>query len=257
MDNKKIALVTGSGDGIGRAIALRLFKDGFVVVVNDLNSAAVGKVTNEIERLGGTCLGIVADVSDKGQVDKMFDEVGESFGGIHVLVNNAGICPTEFFADITAESLLRTFSVNVLSVLLCSQAASKYMIRQGCGKIINAASQGAFRQTTTSMAYGCTKWAVRGLTRSLALSLAPYNINVNAYCPGIVDTKMHQGLVKASSVRLGISEEEYLEQKRELIPLGRLQTPDEIAGLVSFLASDSANSITGQNIMINGGQIMN
>jgi meso-butanediol dehydrogenase / (S,S)-butanediol dehydrogenase / diacetyl reductase len=253
---KKMALVTGAGAGIGRAIALQLARDGFGLAVNDVRAEHAVRVSSEIQDKGFQSIAVAADVSNAAQVNKMVDKVMETYGRIDVLVNNAGICPIRTLFEITAENMLNTFNINVISMLLCTQAVARHMIKQGGGKIINAASQSAFRQSANTLEYGASKWAIRGFTRSLALSLAPHNITVNAYCPGTVYSEMQAKIIEKISASKGITPEEYKARVIKEIPLGRLQPVEDIAAFVSFLASDSANNITGQNMLINGGQVM-
>ena len=257
MNNGKVAVVTGAGAGIGRAIALQLANDGFSLTVNDIRDEMTHAVAREARDLGVECLGVTADVSSEEQVRKMMDDTFAAHGRIDVLVNNAGICPVRNFADITPEDMLKTFNVNVVSMLLCAQAAVPYMKQREKGKIINAASQSAFRQSEFTMEYGASKWAIRGFTRSLALHLAQYNITVNAYCPGTVRSEMNEHIAQVIGARKGISAEEHHQATVRLIPLKRLQPAEDIAKLVSFLASDAADNMTGQNILLNGGQVMN
>jgi meso-butanediol dehydrogenase / (S,S)-butanediol dehydrogenase / diacetyl reductase len=253
---KKVALVTGAGAGIGRAIALQLAKGGFALAVNDIRAENALKVSSEIKDKGFQSIAVPADVSNAAQVKKMVDKVMETYGRIDVLVNNAGILHVRSLFEITAENLLNTFNINVVSMLLCTQAVAKHMIKQGGGKIINAASQAAFTQSVNALEYGVSKWAIRGFTRSLALSLAPYNITVNAYCPGSVESEMQSYLNEGIAASKKISPEENKKMKIQNIPLGRFQRIEDIAAFVSFMASDSANNITGQNMLINGGNIM-
>ena len=252
----KVAVVTGAGSGIGRAIALQLAKDGFDLAINDIRPEPIQNVADEVAAFGVQCLPIVADISNEAQVNQMMDDTFAKYGRLDVLVNNAGICMLHDLFDITPEDMLKTFNINVVSVLICVKAAAKYMMKQGGGKIINAASQSAYRQVEDFMAYNASKWAVRGFTRSLALYFSKHNITVNAYCPGSVETSMLDNNFNKSAVIQGITPEEYRERALKAIPLGRFQQPEDIAKLVSFLASDAANEMTGQNILMNGGQVM-
>jgi len=252
----KVAVVTGAGAGIGREIALQLAKDGFDLTINDIRAEYIQNVTREVEAFGVQCFAVVADVSNEAQVNKMMDDTFAKYGRLDVLVNNAGICPIRSFFDIKPEEMLNVFNVNVVSILICVQAAAKYMIKQGKGKVINAASQSAFRQVEELMAYNASKWAVRGFTRSMALYFGKHNITVNGYCPGIIQSEMQDNLMEKVSEIRNITVDEYKAVTKELIPLGRFQPAEDVAKLVSFLASDAADNITGQNIMLNGGQVM-
>lgn len=258
---KKVALVTGAGAGIGKSIALQLAIDGFDIAVNDLREENLIQVTEKIQKIGVQCITAVADVSNKVQVEEMVNKVIGVYGRIDVLVNNAAICPRRPFFEITAENMLNTYNINVVSVLLCSQAVSKHMINQGSGKIINACSHAAFNQSPSAVSentleYWSTKWAIRGITKVIAATLAPHNITVNSYCPGVVYTEMQAKIIEDVSASKGMTPDEYKKSMEKMIPLNRLQAPEDIADFVSFLASDKSNNITGQNILINGGQIM-
>lgn len=252
----KVAVITGAGAGIGRAIALQLAKDGFDLAVNDIRSEQIQKVAQEAKELGVRCLPVVADVTNEEQVAKMMEDTFKTYGRIDVLVNNAGVCPIRGLFDIKPQDMLNTFHINVVSMLICVKAAAKYMMKQGKGKIINAASQSSYRQVEELMEYGATKWAIRGFTRSLALYFGKHNITVNAYCPGTVASEMQDSIMQKVSDMRGITMEEYKEAATKAIPLGRFQPAEDIAKLVSFLASDAADNITGQNILLNGGQVM-
>ena len=252
----KVAVITGAGSGIGREIALQLAKDGFDLAINDILPDFAQNVAKEVESLGVQSFVAIADVSDETQVNKMMQDVYAKYGRIDVLVNNAGICQPGSLFDIKPEDMLHTYNINVVSILICVKAAAKYMMLQGKGKIINAASQSSFRQVEEFMDYNASKWAVRGFTRSLALFFGKHNITVNAYCPGTVISDMQDKLMEKISEIRNITVDEYQEVAKGLIPLGRFQPAEDIAKLVSFLASDAADNITGQNIMVNGGQVM-
>jgi len=253
---RRVAVVTGAGAGIGREIALQLARDGFDLTINDIRAEHIQAVGREAEGLGARCLAVAADVTDEVMVGSMMDDTISRYGRIDVLVNNAGFCPISPLFDATPEEMLKTFNINVVSILICVKAAAKYMMKQGKGKIINASSQAAFRQIEEYMAYNASKWAVRGFTRSLALYFGKYNITVNAYCPGIVESEMQDNIIETVSRLKNISIDEHKDAMKANIPLGRFQPAEDIAKLVSFLASDAADNITGQNILINGGQVM-
>lgn len=253
---RKVVLVTGSGDGIGKAIALKLARDGYVVAINDLNEEAAKRSEKEVKECGADAISIIGDVSDASFDKQMIDQVVNHFGRIDVLVNNAGICPIRFIDDIDPETFARTLSINLFSVFNCSKYAIEYMKKQGEGLIINAASQAAFTQHPASLEYGTSKWAIRGFTRYLAKELGPYHIRVNAYAPGKIWTKMSERNGINAAKGLGITPEQYWDASKRNIPLGRLQTPEEVADLVGFLASDEAKVINGQTILVNGGEEM-
>jgi len=252
----KVALVTGAGRGIGRGIALRLAQDGADVVVNDVNLENVNKVAEEIKLLGRKSLAIVADVSKGNEVYGMVDQVVAEFGKIDIMVANAGIAQVKLVVELTEEDWDRVFAVNARGVFLCDQAAAKQMIKQKSGKIINCASIAGHSGFSMLAHYSATKFAVVGFTQALAKELGPYGITVNAYCPGIVGTDMWDLIDEKMGQYLGLPKGETIKKYSELITLGRVETPEDVACLVSYLASSDADYMTGQSINICGGIIM-
>ena len=256
MSEQKVAIVTGAGAGIGRAIAIKLAKEGYKVAANGRQEGNTLETVELIRKNGGESFGVVADVSSKSEVDQMVKKVIDKYGRIDLLVNNAGVCPIRDLSEVTNESFENTIQTNLFSMFYCAKAVSNHMIAQRSGRIINAGSQSSFRQSGQTVEYATSKWAVRGLTRTLAAALAPYNITVNAYCPGTVITPMQLGVAERRGGAKGQTVEEFYKERFKEIPLGRDQPVEEVAELVYFLASDAGNNITGQNIMINGGQVM-
>lgn len=252
----QVVLVTGAGQGIGRAIALRLARAGADVVVNDIVSDTLERVAAEIEVEGVNSLALVADVSDADSVTRMFDELSAVFGRLDILVNNAGIGPIHSLLECSEAEWDRVFDINAKGTFLCSKAAARQMISQGSGKIINAASVAAIRAAANFVPYCASKAAVRLLTQGLALELAEHNITVNAYCPGIIDSAMTTNTNITLARRDGISTEDVVAQRENNIPLGHTGTPEDVAAVVEFLASDASNYITGQCISIDGGLVM-
>jgi meso-butanediol dehydrogenase / (S,S)-butanediol dehydrogenase / diacetyl reductase len=253
----KVAIVTGAGRGIGRGIALRLAQEGANVVVNDINPQLVNRVVEEIQILGHRSMGIVADVSNVDKVNGMVDEVVTEFGKLDIMVANAGIAQVKQATEITVEDWDKIFSVNAKGVFLCDQAAAKQMIKQKGGKIINCASIAGHSGFSLLSHYSATKFAVVGFTQALAKELGPYGITVNAYCPGIAGTDMWDLIDEKMGEYLGLAKGETLKKYSELITLGRVETPEDVACLVSYLASSDADYMTGQSINICGGIIMN
>ena len=276
----KVALVTGAANkhGIGHAIALRLAQDGADVVVADAQRIpqsisedektedwlGLDNVVDEIEALGSKGVAIVADVTRSEQVKEMVDEALASLGKIDILVNNAAILgppgiPTLDYDD---QEWQRVLAVNLTGPFLCSKAVARVMIDMGQGgKIINVASMAGKIGYPGLAAYGASKAGLINLTQTMALELAPHNINVNAICPGATRTEMGTGRQVWSLAReLGIGIEEatvktYAKQIQS-IPLGRVSLPEEQAGAVAFLASKDADYITGVALNVSGGWVM-
>ncbi|HBX23540.1 MAG TPA: 3-oxoacyl-ACP reductase [Desulfotomaculum sp.] len=252
----KVAIVTGAGRGIGRGIAFRLAKDGLDVVVNDIDAENVNQVSQELKSLGSNTMAIVADVSNEKEVYAMVDQVVEKYGKLDVMVANAGIAKVKLAIEMTASEWDEIFAINCRGVFLCDQAAAKQMIKQKNGKIINCASVAAHSGFNLLAAYSATKFAVRGFTQALAKELGPSGITVNAYCPGIVGTDMWDLIDEKIGPYLNLPKGEVLKKYSELITLGRVQTPDDVACFVSYLASSDSDYMTGQSVMIDGGIVM-
>lgn len=252
----KVALVTGAGQGIGCAIALRLAREGADVAVNDVAPTSLSQVARHVESLGRRSLELAADVSSSEQVTDMFERHLSHFGRLDVLVNNAGIGTVQPILEFTEADWDREFDINVKGVFLCSTAAARQMIDQGGGKIINAASVAGVRAAPHIVPYCASKAAVILLTQGLALELAPHGVHVNSYAPGIIDTPMTENTNRALAFHQGLQVEDIVQQRLSKIPLGRLGTPDDIAEVVVFLASDASDYITGQCIPVGGGLLM-
>ncbi|MEN3267202.1 acetoin reductase [Pseudonocardia sp.] len=251
------AIVTGAGRGIGRGIALRLGKDGHAVAVNDIDKAKAEAVAAEITDGGGRALAVPADVTDRAAVFAMVDRVATEFGSVDVMVANAGIAQVKTILELTPDDLQKIFEVNVFGVVYSLQAAAERMIAQGNGgKIINAASIAAHSGFDYLGHYSATKFAVRALTQAAAKELAKHQITVNAYCPGIVGTEMWDLIDEKLGAYLGTAKGEALANYSQLIALGRVQTPEDVAGFVSYLAGPDSDYMTGQSVMIDGGIVM-
>lgn len=253
----RVALVTGAGRGIGRAIALRLATDGLAVAVNDLDPGTASAVAEEIESAGGWAVALPADVTDRAAVFDLVAKTADRFGRLDVMVANAGIAQVKTLLEVTPEDLDRIFKVNVYGVVYCMQAAAERFIAQGGGgKIISAASIAGHSGYAFLGHYSATKFGVRALTQAAAKELAEHKITVNAYCPGIVGTDMWDLIDEQLGGYLGTGKGEALARYSQAIPLGRVQTPEDVANFVSYLASEDSDYMTGQSIMIDGGVVM-
>ena len=246
----KVAIVTGGASGIGRAIALALAESGANVVIADRALDGAEEMAREIESAGGKAIATKTDVTDSKEVEQMVQRTIEKFGKIDILINNAGIIARSSVMDMREEELDRTFEVNLKGVVLCSQAAARHMIEQKSGKIVNMGSSLSSRASVCNLSgggadYCASKAAVQAFTRTLAMELGPYGINVNAVAPGTTNTPMHEGLWEMATI--------YFQNS---VPLGRLAEPEDIADVVLFLVTDAARYITGQTIHVNGGQVM-
>ena len=243
---RRLAVVTGASRGIGRAAAQRLAKDGFsVALVCEKNLAMAQTAADAIIKDGGEAHAFAADLSKEDAVNDLFAAIRARFGRMpDVLVNNAGIAHANVFADEKNEDYDRLFDVNVRSVFLCCRAVYDAMVSQKWGRIINISSMWGVCGASCEVLYSASKAAVIGMTKGLALELAPSAVTVNAVAPGVIKTDM-----------LGCYDEETLGELAMQTPAGRLGTPDDVAAVIAFLASDEAGFVTGQVIGANGGFI--
>jgi meso-butanediol dehydrogenase / (S,S)-butanediol dehydrogenase / diacetyl reductase len=249
-------VVTGAGRGIGRGIALRLAGDGHAVAVSDVNKAGAEAVAEEITTAGGRALAVSTDVTDRDAVFALVDQAADELGSVDVMVANAGIAQVKELLDVTPDDLRKIFDVNLFGVVYSMQAAAEKMITQGNGgKIISAASIAAHGGFDLLAPYSATKFGVRALTQAAAKELAKHKITVNAYCPGVVDTDMWELIDEQLGPYLGTAKGEAKAQFGAGIALGRLQTPADVAALVSYLAGPDSDYMTGQSIIIDGGMV--
>jgi meso-butanediol dehydrogenase/(S,S)-butanediol dehydrogenase/diacetyl reductase len=254
--NVRTAMVTGAARGIGRAIAGRLVADGLAVTVTDLPSAEVelASLVEEVSGSGGRARSATVDVTDLAQVDSAVAAHVAAWGGLDVMVANAGMAVTAPLLETTPEQWQSVLDVNLRGVFFCYRAAARHMVEQGRGgRLIGAASVAAHRGGIWQGAYSASKFAVRGLSQSVAQELAPHGITVNVYSPGVVHTPMWESIDEAMTSRLGSPRGSAMQGMTAAIPLGRLETPDDVAGVVSFLASRDADYVTGQSIVVDGG----
>jgi NAD(P)-dependent dehydrogenase (short-subunit alcohol dehydrogenase family) len=246
----KVALVTGGGRGIGRAIALALVGAGAAVVVTGRDIGKLDAVRAEIAVGGGTALALACDVADSGAVAAAFAQASATLGPIDILVNNAGITASVKFVDTDDATWERIMRVNASGPFFCCRAAVPDMITRGGGRIINIASYAALSGIPYSSAYSASKHALLGLTRSLALELARYNITANAICPGWVETEMVQNAVANIIAKTGRSEEAARASILELAGQPRMITPEQVAAVALRLAEPEGASTSGQAITI-------
>ena len=243
---QRIAIVTGAGQGIGRAIARGFAREGAGVVIADVNEESARTVKDEIEAGGGRALAMRTDVSNEISVQTMAKKSVEEFGKIDILVNNAGIFPTSSVEEMSEEDWDRVIGTNLVGAFLCAKAVVPKFLEQGSGRIISLTSGRAFQGAKHGAHYAASKAGIIGFSKSLALELAPHGITVNVICPGITDTAQPRGHQT--------EEEMYAQGKR--IPLGRIGQPEDLVGPATFLASGAAAFVTGQTILVNGGSIM-
>ena len=252
----KRAVVTGAGRGIGRSIALALAHAGADVAVTARTGAELDKLVAEIQATGRRSLAVSCDVTDPEQVKYMASTLIEGLGGVDILVNNAGNAGSHKFLNHSDELWHRMLAVNLTSVYYVSKAFAPRLVEQRSGRIITIASIASRVGGGYIAAYTAAKHGVLGLTRALAVELLPYNITVNAICPGYVDTPMTDGSVANISARTGMSEAQARETLAKSSPQHRLIEPEEVASIAVFLAQDSSKGITGQAINIDGGGVM-
>ena len=242
----RVALVTGASRGIGRAIAAELAEEGYAVCINYLEHQKEAEaLAEDIRSRGSQAIAVQADVSDRAAVEAMARAAEEALGPVNLLVNNAGIAGQIQFQDITDEQWNRYLGVNLGGARNTIQAVLPHMLHEKAGCIVNISSIWGLRGASCEVAYACTKAAIVGLTRSLALELAPSHIRVNCVAPGVINTDMVQVLGQ-----------ETLRELAQETPLGRLGTPEDIAHAVAFLASDKASFLTGQILAADGGFIV-
>lgn len=237
----KVAIITGSKQGIGLGIALAFAKEGCNIVVSDLNQKDCEKVVKKLEKIGVKAVAIACDVSKKDEVDNLVNQTVKKFGKLDILVNNAGIFPYVPFVKMTEADWDRVLDINLKSVFLCSQAAIKKM--KAGGKIVNISSVASLVGFEGLVHYCASKGGLNGMIRALALELASKKINVNAVAPGGIETP---GATKGMTINIK-------KETENTIPWKKMGTPDDIAQAVVFLASDKSNYITGQVLVVDGG----
>src|SRR5262245_7560416 len=244
----RVALVTGAGRGIGAATALRLAADGAAVAVADLTEADTGDTVAAIREPGGSAIGIGCDVTIADQVETAAEMVVAELGRIDILVNNAGVIRDNLLFKMSEDDWDMVIAVHLRGAFLCSRAVQSHMVAQRYGKIVNLSSISALGNRGQAN-YSAAKAGIQGFTRTLAIELGPFDINVNAVAPGFVATAM----TDATARRMGVEPEQFREAVAAMVPLRRIGLPADIAGVVSFLGSEDASYITGQTLYVDGG----
>jgi NAD(P)-dependent dehydrogenase (short-subunit alcohol dehydrogenase family) len=245
----RVAIVTGGGSGIGRAIARRLASDGAIAVIGDIDDAGAAESAALVAGAGGTAHALRADITDAGDVAALVDGTTERFGRLDVLVNNAGVCRVTPFAALTAADLEAMWRVHALGTFLCSQAAARHMTAAGFGRIVNVVSgPGGYGASPVTAHYQAAKSAQTSLGRSMALALATGGVTVNSISPGTVVTPLWERMDADYRLHLGRSAEDEIAARLSdpaSFPLGRPPTPEEIADLVAYLVLPTSGAITG------------
>jgi NAD(P)-dependent dehydrogenase (short-subunit alcohol dehydrogenase family) len=252
----QVAIVTGAGQGIGKAAALALAAAGANVVAADINEASAKETAVAIAATGRRALAIKAGMGSVNDIDRMVSEAVAAWGRIDILVNNAGVTRRAYIMDLTEEDWDRIFRVNAKGVFFCLQRVAREMIPRRSGRIINTASiAGKGFAGTSNAIYAASKGAVISLTKTAAQQLARHNINVNAVCPGIVRTAMYTEMVRVMAETDGLSIEEVERRAVRSVPLQRANEPEDIAATIVFLASPGARNVTGQAFNVDGGLV--
>ncbi|MEK7104113.1 MAG: SDR family NAD(P)-dependent oxidoreductase [Patescibacteria group bacterium] len=243
----KVAVVTGGRQGMGRAHSLKLAQLGCKVVVSDISQDDCEKVVDEIKKAGGEAVAIKCDISKKDEVEAMVEKTIKEFGKIDILVNNAGVCQFGSFLDLTEQEWDKTLDINLKGYFLCSQAASREMVKQKSGVIVNIASiaMGQIGMGFPGIVHYCaSKGGIVAMAEAMALELAPLGIRVNSIAPGAIDTPMMNSTKQDPKILEGILAS---------IPLKRVGKPEDIANAVAFLASDESSYMTGSVVVVDGG----
>jgi 3-oxoacyl-[acyl-carrier protein] reductase len=244
----RVALVTGGAQGIGAAVAKRLAAGGASVGVLDLQQEGAQAVADEITAAGGKAIGLGADVSKRDQVEPAVARVAEEFGGLHILVNNAGVIRDNLLFKMTDEDWTLVMEVHLRGAFLCSQAAQKYMGEAQYGRIISMSSTSATGNRGQAN-YSTAKMGLQGFTKTLAIELGPRGITANAIAPGFIETAM----TKATAERIGTTIEAMREGVASTIPVRRAGVPEDIANAVAFFAAEESGYVTGQVLYVDGG----
>jgi NAD(P)-dependent dehydrogenase (short-subunit alcohol dehydrogenase family) len=252
----QVAIVTGAGRGIGRAIGLELARMGADIVVAELDEANAERTASEVRGLGRRALVVRTDVTSRKDLGAMVEQTRAEFGRIDTLVNNAGIYRAAATLDVTEEHWDAIMNINAKGVFFASQAVLPTMIAQKRGVIVSLASMAGKIGSRANLPYNASKAAVISMTKSLALAHAADGIRVNCVCPGFVETDMWTSLAREQGVLLNQSPEEFTRQRLHQIPLGRMERPEDVANVIGFLVSPRSEYMTGQALSVDGGLVM-
>ena len=252
----QVAIVTGAGRGIGRATALELARLGADIVVAELDKAGAERTAAEVKKLGRRAVAVPTDVTRRADLAAMAERARAELGRIDVLVNNAGIYRAAAPLDVTEEHWDAVMSVNARAVFFACQAVLPAMIAQQRGAIVSLASMAGKIGNRNNLPYNASKAAVISITKSLALAHARDGIRVNCVCPGFVETDMWTLVAREQGALLGLTPEEFTRQRAAQVPLGRMERPEDVAGVIAFLASSRSAYMTGQALSVDGGLVM-
>ena len=250
----KVAVITGGGRGIGRAIALRFAAAGAHIVVSGTSREALEQTAREIEASGARAISVIADVADEAAVEQLMARALEAFGRLDILVNNAGVAgPTAPVVEVTREDWDRTMAINLTGAFLCAKHALPHMIEQQSGRIINITSIAGLQAYALRSPYCASKWAMVGLTQTLAEEAGRYNITANAIAPGPVHGPRIESVIRNRAAQMNVAYEEVERQYVEPTALKRMVEEEDIAAMALFLASDEGRNITGETFNISSG----
>jgi meso-butanediol dehydrogenase / (S,S)-butanediol dehydrogenase / diacetyl reductase len=252
----QVAIVTGAGRGIGRAVALELARQGADLVIAEMDQAGAKRTAEEVGALGRRAVAVPTDVTSRADLRAMVDRAKAEFGRIDILVNNAGIYRAAATLDVTEDHWDAIMNINAKAVFFASQAVLPVMIAQKSGAIVSLASMAGKIGSKTNLPYNASKAAVVSMTKSLALAHAGEGIRVNCVCPGFVETDMWSVVSRDQGKLLGMTPEEFTRQRAASVPLGRMEKPDDVAHVVAFLAGPRSGYMTGQALSVDGGLVM-
>lgn len=244
----KVAIITGSGRGIGAATAIRLAEEGAKIVINDINAEHAEQTAALINNAGGTAVAHPCDITDKAAVTGLIQRAVDKYGRLDILVNNAGVTRDNLIHKLSDDDWDTVMNVHLKGAFYCSQAAQQHMVAQRYGKIVNFSSTSALGNRG-QLNYATAKAGLQGFTKTLAIELGKFNINVNAVAPGFIETDM----TRATAERMGVDFEQFKAYGAQQSVLGRVGQPIDIANAVLFLVSDESSFITGQTLYVRGG----